>query len=302
MCKKVQPYSVVLSQLQNGGGQPVPVEGLMYYTTTALQNNKNYQHQLMAEAAAGKHGCSKDDIELAKKAEFEEVDPAKFEGVLQSICCRRVSSFLSHLRKKNRKQFRQLTIIEIDGKEYITFAKKNKDADKEKFEHAQTFQQIKELWPEYEGNQHVSRIAELLYELKESSSKRGFLQMCKDKGGPLPCSYSQAFNLISHHKLRLRLQELGKLKVLPGDATASRKLLTLLEASPHTVEGLLQDGEYSEPITRRQVAKLAADMQGEKKKLTETEYVEQFFEGWKKRFPGRPVPKVTFLDLLQDCA
>jgi hypothetical protein len=302
MCKKVQPYNVVLSQLQNGGGQPVPVEGLIYYTTTALNENKNYQHQLMTEAAAGKHKCSKDHIELAKKAEFEEVDPLKFEGVLHAICCRRVSSFLSHLRKKNRKQFRQLTIIEIDGKEYITFAKKNEDAEAEKFAHAQTFQQIKELWPEYEGNQHVSRIAELLYELKESNSKSVFMQMCKDKGGTLPCTYSQAHELIRHHKLRFRLQELNAMQVLPSDATASRYLLTLLEKSPHAVEGLLQSGEFSEPITRSQVKKLAADIQGEKQKLTEAEYVDKFLEGWKKLFPGRPVPKVTFLDLLQDCA
>lgn len=302
MCKKVQPYSVVLSQLQNGGGQPVPVEGLMYYTTTALQNNKNYQHQLMAEAAAGKHGCSKDDIELAKKAEFEEVDPAKFAGVLQSICCRRVSSFLSHLRKKNRTQFRQLIIVEIDGKEHIVFADNNEDAKTGKLEHAPTLQQIKKLWPEYEGNRHLSVIAELLYQLKESSSRKGFPQMCKDKGGSLPCSYGQARDLISHHKLRLRLQELDALKVLPEDATASRYFLTLLQTNQKPIEGILQSGEFSEPITRSQVKKLAADMQGEKKKLTEKEYVEQFLEGWKKLFPGRPVPKVTFLDLLQDCA
>lgn len=301
MCKKVQPYSVVLSQLQNGGGQPVPVEGLMYYTTTALNENKNYQHQLMAEAAAGKHACSKDDIELAKKAEFEEVDPLKFEGVLHAICCRRVSSFLSHLRKKNRTQFRQLIIIEIDGKEYITFAKKNEDAETEKFGHAQTFNHIKKLWPEYEGNRHLPKIAELLYKLKESSSKKGFPQMCKDKGGPLPCSYIQAFELISYHKLRLRLQELDALKVLPEDATASRKMLTLFQKNPKTIEGILQSGKFSEPITRSQVKELAADMQGEKKKLTKTEYVDQFLKGWADRFPDEPAPSIQWCGVTQEC-
>ena len=126
--------------------------------------------------------------------------------------------------------------------------------------------------------------------------------MCKDKGGSLPCTYKQAHELLKHHKLRLRLQELDAIQVLPGDATASRYLLTLLEKYPHVVEGLLQSGEYREPITRSQVAKLAADIQGEKKKLTKTEYIDQFLEGWKKLFPGSPVPKITRADLLQDCA